>query len=95
MTPPPCTSAFGVLSLQEDAALLRLVEVNGPNNWAEVSVNLPGRNAKSCRLRYLAGARIWLFGGRTQCFGACSLPPCRELCYGCLRTNTCFSPGTH
>lgn len=42
-------------AVQEDAALLRLVEFNGPNNWAEVSVQLPGRNAKSCRLRYAQG----------------------------------------
>jgi hypothetical protein len=37
---------------EEDAALREQVRVHGPQNWAAISDALPGRNPKSCRLRW-------------------------------------------
>jgi hypothetical protein len=36
----------------EDAVLKEQVRLNGPRNWENISAALPGRNAKSCRLRW-------------------------------------------
>ncbi|TKV97223.1 hypothetical protein SEVIR_9G480400v4 [Setaria viridis] len=36
----------------EDAALREQVRAHGPQNWAAISAALPGRNPKSCRLRW-------------------------------------------
>ncbi|KAG2542255.1 transcription factor CSA-like [Panicum virgatum] len=37
---------------EEDAALREQVRAHGPQNWAAISAALPGRNPKSCRLRW-------------------------------------------
>lgn len=37
---------------REDAALVEQVRLHGPRNWERISAALPGRNAKSCRLRW-------------------------------------------
>eukprot|EP00958_Prasinococcus_capsulatus_P014616 scaffold1536_cov397-Prasinococcus_capsulatus_cf.AAC.11 len=47
------TKVKGPWSAQEDKALLRLVKEHGARNWARISMEIPGRNGKSCRLRYV------------------------------------------
>lgn len=37
---------------EEDAMLREQVRLHGPQNWAAISEALPGRNPKSCRLRW-------------------------------------------
>ncbi|KAK9683462.1 hypothetical protein RND81_10G142800 [Saponaria officinalis] len=37
---------------QEDAMLTKLVEKHGPRNWTAISMGIPGRSGKSCRLRW-------------------------------------------
>lgn len=37
---------------EEDAVLREQVRLHGPQNWATISEALPGRNPKSCRLRW-------------------------------------------
>ncbi|WVZ56138.1 hypothetical protein U9M48_006712 [Paspalum notatum var. saurae] len=37
---------------EEDAVLREQVRLHGPQNWASISEALPGRNHKSCRLRW-------------------------------------------
>ncbi|GJN08532.1 hypothetical protein PR202_ga26466 [Eleusine coracana subsp. coracana] len=37
---------------KEDAVLEEQVRLHGPRNWEGISAALPGRNAKSCRLRW-------------------------------------------
>ncbi|KAI9110788.1 hypothetical protein K1719_018226 [Acacia pycnantha] len=37
---------------QEDATLIKLVHQHGPRNWSLISVDIPGRSGKSCRLRW-------------------------------------------
>ncbi|XP_074274266.1 uncharacterized protein LOC141598422 [Silene latifolia] len=37
---------------QEDATLTKLVEQHGPRNWTAISMGIPGRSGKSCRLRW-------------------------------------------
>ncbi|KAF7830927.1 transcription factor MYB44-like [Senna tora] len=42
----------GSWSPQEDATLVKLVQQHGPRNWSLISVGIPGRSGKSCRLRW-------------------------------------------
>ncbi|KAL2539949.1 Uncharacterized protein Adt_00927 [Abeliophyllum distichum] len=42
----------GSWSPQEDATLVKLVEEHGPRNWSLISLGIPGRSGKSCRLRW-------------------------------------------
>jgi hypothetical protein len=37
---------------EEDAVLREQVRLHGPQNWSAISEALPGRNPKSCRLRW-------------------------------------------
>ncbi|XP_062209176.1 transcription factor MYB25-like [Phragmites australis] len=39
-------------SKDEDAVLREQVRLHGAQNWVSISAGLPGRNAKSCRLRW-------------------------------------------
>ncbi|XP_042511786.1 transcription factor MYB73-like [Macadamia integrifolia] len=42
----------GSWSPDEDAKLTKLVEQHGPRNWSLMSLSIPGRSGKSCRLRW-------------------------------------------
>ncbi|PKA62701.1 Transcription factor MYB44 [Apostasia shenzhenica] len=42
----------GSWSPEEDAMLMRLVELHGARNWTLISAGIPGRSGKSCRLRW-------------------------------------------
>ncbi|CAL9192709.1 unnamed protein product [Musa hybrid cultivar] len=42
----------GPWSPEEDEALRKLVQRNGPRNWSLISKSIPGRSGKSCRLRW-------------------------------------------
>ncbi|XP_028803784.1 myb-related protein A-like [Neltuma alba] len=42
----------GSWSPQEDATLIKLVQQHGPRNWSLISIGIPGRSGKSCRLRW-------------------------------------------
>ncbi|CAA3005147.1 transcription factor MYB44-like [Olea europaea subsp. europaea] len=42
----------GSWSPQEDATLVKLVHEHGPRNWSLISLGIPGRSGKSCRLRW-------------------------------------------
>ncbi|MQL87574.1 hypothetical protein Taro_020128 [Colocasia esculenta] len=42
----------GSWSPEEDAQLIKLVDVHGPRNWSLISAGIPGRSGKSCRLRW-------------------------------------------
>ncbi|CAI9767562.1 unnamed protein product [Fraxinus pennsylvanica] len=42
----------GSWSPQEDATLVKLVHKHGPRNWSLISLGIPGRSGKSCRLRW-------------------------------------------
>lgn len=42
----------GAWSGEEDAQLIRLVEMHGAKNWTMISAGIPGRSGKSCRLRW-------------------------------------------
>lgn len=42
----------GPWTREQDEALLRLVSKLGPRNWHLISGGIPGRSAKSCRLRW-------------------------------------------
>ena len=39
--------------LQEDELLVELIEKHGTGNWSVIAKEMPGRNGKSCRLRYI------------------------------------------
>jgi hypothetical protein len=40
-------------SAEEDGLLLQAVEANGPSNWNNIAVALPGRTGKQCRERWI------------------------------------------
>ncbi|ONK77064.1 uncharacterized protein A4U43_C02F2720 [Asparagus officinalis] len=42
----------GAWNPEEDAALVKLVELHGAKNWTAISAGIPGRSGKSCRLRW-------------------------------------------
>ncbi|MCL7032974.1 hypothetical protein MKW94_005720 [Papaver nudicaule] len=42
----------GSWSRDEDEKLTKLVEENGARNWSIISLGIPGRSGKSCRLRW-------------------------------------------
>ncbi|XP_054797460.1 transcription factor MYB44-like [Prosopis cineraria] len=42
----------GSWSPKEDATLIKLVHHHGPRNWSLISLGIPGRSGKSCRLRW-------------------------------------------
>ncbi|RZC78073.1 hypothetical protein C5167_002260 [Papaver somniferum] len=42
----------GSWSREEDEKLTKLVEENGARNWSVISLGIPGRSGKSCRLRW-------------------------------------------
>ncbi|KAI3836816.1 hypothetical protein MKW98_005149 [Papaver atlanticum] len=42
----------GSWSREEDEKLTKLVEENGARNWSVISLVIPGRSGKSCRLRW-------------------------------------------
>lgn len=42
----------GTWSSEEDMVLTRLVTEFGPRNWSVIAQGVPGRSAKSCRLRW-------------------------------------------
>ncbi|KAI3994296.1 hypothetical protein MKX01_012553 [Papaver californicum] len=42
----------GSWSREEDEKLTKLVEENGARNWSIISLGIPGRSGKSCRLRW-------------------------------------------
>ncbi|VFQ99485.1 unnamed protein product [Cuscuta campestris] len=44
--------AKGSWSPEEDARLVKLVELHGPRNWSLISTGIPSRSGKSCRLRW-------------------------------------------
>ncbi|VFQ80444.1 unnamed protein product [Cuscuta campestris] len=44
--------AKGSWSPEEDAKLVKLVELHGPRNWSLISTGIPSRSGKSCRLRW-------------------------------------------
>ncbi|KAF8718520.1 hypothetical protein HU200_025294 [Digitaria exilis] len=50
--PPPVVVRKSAWTKEEDDALREQVRVHGPQNWAAISAALPGRNPKSCRLRW-------------------------------------------
>lgn len=47
-----CDAVRRSWSPDEDEALLKLVEQHGPRNWLVISLGIPGRTGKSCRLRW-------------------------------------------
>jgi hypothetical protein len=54
MVPPAgehCELTAPFCTLQEDAALAALVTKMGRKNWQKLAQHIPGRCAKSCRLR--------------------------------------------
>lgn len=40
-------------SPEEDRILLAQIEKNGPSNWNNIALSLPGRNGKQCRERWI------------------------------------------
>ncbi|CAN6320779.1 unnamed protein product [Urochloa humidicola] len=50
--PAPPVAKKSAWTKEEDAVLREQVRVYGPQNWAAISEALPGRNPKSCRLRW-------------------------------------------
>ncbi|CAN6301629.1 unnamed protein product [Urochloa humidicola] len=48
----PAAAKKSAWTKEEDAVLREQVRVYGPQNWAAISEALPGRNPKSCRLRW-------------------------------------------
>ncbi|XP_009600873.1 transcription factor MYB77-like [Nicotiana tomentosiformis] len=42
----------GSWSPEEDAMLTKLVDQHGPRNWSLISIGIPRRSGKSCRLRW-------------------------------------------
>ena len=55
--PPPCTPSPTHTSIhtQEDDVLLRMAAKLGTKSWVKIASFVPGRSAKSCRLRCAAG----------------------------------------
>ncbi|CAN6290099.1 unnamed protein product [Urochloa humidicola] len=49
---PAAVAKKSAWTKEEDALLREQVRVHGPQNWAAISEALPGRNPKSCRLRW-------------------------------------------
>jgi hypothetical protein len=49
---PQVTTRKAMWSSDEDGMLREQVRLHGPHNWDTICVALPGRNAKSCRLRW-------------------------------------------
>lgn len=67
-----------VHSMQEDARLVRLVEVYGIHSWPEVAAGLHGRDSKSCSLRWgrsrgVAAGNVFVvvLGGKSDSSSAC------------------------
>jgi len=50
--PAPVAMKKSAWTKEEDAVLREQVRLHGPQNWAAISEALPGRNPKSCRLRW-------------------------------------------
>ena len=50
--PVPVEMKKSAWTKEEDAVLREQVRLHGPQNWAAISEALPGRNPKSCRLRW-------------------------------------------
>ncbi|KAM0860536.1 hypothetical protein ACQ4PT_046487 [Festuca glaucescens] len=48
----PQVTRKAMWSSDEDGVLREQVRLHGPHNWDTICVALPGRNAKSCRLRW-------------------------------------------
>jgi len=42
----------GTWDIEEDKKLISVVERLGPKNWTAIAANIPGRTAKSCRVRW-------------------------------------------
>ena len=46
----------GAWNPEEDAMLVKLVELHGAKNWTAIRAGIPSRSGKSCQLRWFGAA---------------------------------------